>query len=192
VVHVRDALSRDTVGVRIVVLVAALAALLSACGGQKPSSSLPEPAGELKLASTAFRDGGEIPRRYSCDGPGESPPLTWSGVPRDTRELALLVEDPDAERFVHWTVLRIPPGTREIEEDSLPDDAIETDNSFGERGWGGPCPPDGDPPHRYVFAVYALRAPLDLDESASPDEVRAALARQALARGLLTGRFGRG
>jgi Raf kinase inhibitor-like YbhB/YbcL family protein len=73
----------------------------------------------------------------------------------------------------------------------VPDDAIETDNSFGDRGWGGPCPPDGDPPHRYVFAVYALRAPLDLDESASPDEVRAALAQQALARGVLTGRFDR-
>ena len=190
-VHVRDALSRDTVGVRIVLLVVALAALFSACGGQKPSSSLPQPARELKVESTAFRDGGEIPRRYSCDGPGESPPLTWSGVPPDTRELALLVEDPDADRFVHWTVLRIPPGTRTIEEDSLPDDAIETDNSFGDRGWGGPCPPDGDPPHRYVFAVYALRAPLDLDESASPDEVRAALAQQALARGVLTGRFDR-
>ena len=177
---------------RIVVLVLALAALLSACDGQKPRASLPETAGKLTVQSTAFRDGGTIPRRYSCDGPGVSPPLTWSGVPRATRELALVVEDPDADRFVHWTVLRIPPGTRAVEEDSLPPDAIETDNSFGERGWGGPCPPNGDPPHRYVFAVYALRAPLELDESASPDEVRAALGRQALARGVLTGRFDRG
>lgn len=168
-----------------------LAALFSACGGQKPSSSLPAPAGELKVQSTEFPDGGEIPRRYSCDGPGLSPPLTWSGVPRETRELALLVEDLDAERFVHWTVLRIPPGARSIEEDERPPDSIETDNSFGERGWGGPCPPDGDPPHRYVFAVYALKAPLDLNESASPDEVRVALASHALARGLLTGRFDR-
>ena len=166
--------------------------LLQACSdSRKASAPLPAASAELRLQSTAFRDGGEIPRRYSCDGPVVSPPLTWSGVPRGTRELALVVEDPDADRFVHWTVLRIPPETREVEEDAVPADAIETDNSFGERGWGGPCPPDGDPPHRYVFAVYALRAPLGLDESASPDEVRAALAGQALARGLLTGRFGR-
>jgi Raf kinase inhibitor-like YbhB/YbcL family protein len=177
---------------RIAVLVLAVAALLQACGGDKPSAPLPEPKGELTLHSTAFTDGGELPRRYTCDGAGRSPPLTWSGVPRGARELALVVEDPDADRFVHWTVLRIPPETTGVEENGVPSGAIETDNSFGDRGWGGACPPDGDPPHRYVFALYALRAPLGLDEGARPDEVRRALSQQALARGTLTARFERG
>jgi Raf kinase inhibitor-like YbhB/YbcL family protein len=177
---------------RIAVLVLAVAVLVSSCGGSKASSALPEPAGKLTLRSTAFADGATLPKRYTCDGAGISPPLSWSGVPRDARELALVVEDPDADRFVHWTVLRIPPDTLAVEQNDVPGGAIETDNSFGDRGWGGACPPDGDPPHRYVFALYALRAPLELDEGARPDEVRRALARQALARGVLTARFGRG
>jgi Raf kinase inhibitor-like YbhB/YbcL family protein len=171
----------------------AVVLILSACGGgEKAGEPLPEAGGAMTLESPVLSDGGTIPKRFTCDGEGVSPPLSWSGVPHGARELSLVVEDPDADRFVHWTVLRIPPGTRAVEEDSVPPDAIETDNSFGERGWGGPCPPNGDPPHRYVFAVYALRAPLELDESARPDEVRAALGRQALARGVLTGRFDRG
>jgi phosphatidylethanolamine-binding protein (PEBP) family uncharacterized protein len=68
---------------------------------------------------------------------------------------------------------------------------VETENSFGERGWGGPCPPEGDEPHRYVFALYALRRRLGLDRDASPDEVREGLADAGLARGTLTGRVGR-
>ena len=69
---------------------------------------------------------------------------------------------------------------------------MQTENGFGDRGWGGPCPPEGDAPHRYTFALYALSAPLGLDASASPDDVRSALAGKALARGVLTARYGRG
>jgi Raf kinase inhibitor-like YbhB/YbcL family protein len=169
-----------------------LAALPAGCGGgDKPSEPLPEASHSITVTSPAFRDGGSIPKRFTCDGDGRSPPLRWSGVPGGAREQALVVEDPDADRFVHWTVLRIPAHARAIAEGRVPAGAIETENSFGDRGWGGPCPPEGDDPHRYVFALYTSDARLPLDKNSSPDDVRAALSDHAIARGTLTGRFGR-
>jgi Raf kinase inhibitor-like YbhB/YbcL family protein len=170
---------------------AAAALLLAACGGDKPSAPLPAAPATLSLESGAFPDGGTIPGRFTCSGAGVPPPLSWSGVPGAARELVLLVEDPDADRFAHWTVLRIPADARGIAGGRLPRGAVETENGFGDRGWGAPCPPEGDAPHRYVFTLYALHAPLGLDGGASADDVRRALAEHALARGTLTGRFGR-
>jgi Raf kinase inhibitor-like YbhB/YbcL family protein len=169
-----------------------LAALPAGCGGgDKPSEPLPEAARSITVTSPAFRDGGSIPKRFSCDGKGSSPALRWSGVPGRARELALVVEDPDADRFVHWTVLGISADATGIAEGQVPAGAAQTENSFGKAGWGAPCPPEGDDPHRYVFALYATDAPLGLGKGSSPDEVRAALSDHALARGTLTGRFGR-
>jgi Raf kinase inhibitor-like YbhB/YbcL family protein len=173
-------------------LLLAGATLLAGCGGgEKAAEPLPEAVGKLRLESPAFGEGREIPKKFSCDGADVSPPLSWRGVPSQASELALVVEDPDADRFVHWTVLRIPPQTSRFEEGRIPARAVETENSFGRRGWGGPCPPEGDEPHRYVFALYAVRRELGLGRDASPDQVREALAGAGLARGTLTGRFAR-
>ena len=101
-----------------------------------------------------------------------------------------MVQDPDADNFLHWTVLGIPPDTHSL-VGKLPAGTVETENGFGDHGWGAPCPPEGDAAHRYVFAIYALDAPLGLDENASGGEVRGAIAKHALAAGQLTGRFGR-
>lgn len=167
-------------------------ALLAACGGgDEPSEPLPKAPGTIRISSPAFENGGAIPDRFTCSGEGVSPPLRWSGVPAKARELALLVEDPDADRFVHWTVLDIPGSASGISENRVPAGAVETENSFGDRGWGGPCPPEGDDPHRYVFALYATDARLALGKDSSPDDVPAALSDRAIARGTLTGRFGR-
>lgn len=169
-----------------------LAALPVGCGGgDEPSEPLPEAPRSITVTSTAFRDGGSIPRGFTCDGDGSSPALRWSGVPGRARELTLVVEDPDADRFVHWTVLAIAADQAGIPEGGVPAGAVETENSFGEPGWGAPCPPEGDDPHRYVFALYATDAPLGLGKDSSPDDVRAALSEHAVARGTLTGRFGR-
>lgn len=169
-----------------------LAALLAGCGGgDNPSEPLPEAAQSITVTSPAFRAGGSIPKRFTCDGEGSSPPLRWSGVPGGARELALVVEDRDADRFVHWTVLGIAADAAGTEAGRVPAGAVETENSFGKPGWGGPCPPEGEGPHRYLFALYATDAPLGLGKDSSPDEVRAALSDHAIARGTLTGRFGR-
>ena len=168
------------------------AVLLGGCGGgDKPSEPLPEASAQMNLSSNAFQSGGTIPKRFTCDGRDISPPLRWSEVPRGTRAFAVLVEDPDADRFVHWTVLGIPSALHRLLEGEVPPDAVETENGFGDEGWGGPCPPEGDGPHRYVFAVYAVDGPLGLDSDASPDDVRKAVAEHALGSGTLTGRFAR-
>jgi Raf kinase inhibitor-like YbhB/YbcL family protein len=162
------------------------------CGGDDtPSKELPKAAASIRVTSSAFDDGGTIPKRFTCSGEDVSPPLAIRNLPEDTRELALVVEDPDADRFVHWSVVGIPPDTAQIGTGKVPAGAVQTNNSFGDPDWGGPCPPEGDEPHRYVFAVYSLDATLGLGADASPDEVRDAIADHALARGSLTGRFGR-
>src|SRR5215207_10746001 len=133
-----------------------LASQVAACGGgEKADEPLPAAPAPLTLQSSAFAPGAPIPERYTCDGAGDAPPLSWSGVPKRARELTLVVEDPDADRFVHWTVLRIAPYTMGLDEGHAPAGAVETDNSTGKRGWTPPCPPEDDEPHHYVFAVYA-------------------------------------
>jgi Raf kinase inhibitor-like YbhB/YbcL family protein len=176
---------------RLAICLLALAA--AACGGgDKVEGPPPEAPDEIRLTSTAFDDGATIPERFTCDGDEVSPPLAWSGVPAEARSLALLVEDPDAPggTFVHWTVFAIPPDTTGMEAGRVPAGAREGENSFGDSAYGGPCPPEGDEPHRYVFTLYALRSEPDLDAGASPEAVRDAVADAALARGQLTGRFG--
>jgi Raf kinase inhibitor-like YbhB/YbcL family protein len=167
---------------------------LAACGGEKATEPAPEAPPGIELTSSAFDAGAPIPTRYSCDGDDVSPPLAWAKVPSTAKSLALLVEDPDAPggTYVHWTVYGIPPDTRRFEENKPPANVKQGENSFGKTGYGGPCPPEGSKAHRYVFALYALRADLDLENGAKPDEVREAIAEHALARGRLVGTFRRG
>ena len=168
---------------------------LAGCGGggeklQGPAPSAPE---RIRLTSPAFHEGGTIPERFTCDGKGVSPPLRWSRVPNRAVELALLVQDPDAPggTFVHWSLLGLSPSLRGLGEGRVPKGAVQTEQSFGHRGYGGPCPPEDDPPHRYVFDLYALGRRLGLGGGASLEEVRSAIRRAALARGQLTASYGR-
>jgi Raf kinase inhibitor-like YbhB/YbcL family protein len=87
---------------------------------------------------------------------------------------------------VHWTVYGIDPGST-----AVPDGAVEGENGAGKTGYAGPCPPEGDDPHRYVFALYALDKATGLAAGASPDAVRSALDRSAIARGQLIAKYGR-
>jgi Raf kinase inhibitor-like YbhB/YbcL family protein len=157
---------------------------------QGPPPSAPE---RIQLTSPAFADGGTIPKRYSCDGDETSPPLRWTGVPTDAKELALLVEDPDAPdgTFVHWVLFKLRPDLAGLEEGSVPDGARQGKNSAGSNAWAGPCPPEGDAPHHYEFTLYALRSPLSQPDGADADEVRSAVGDAAIARGRIVGRFGR-
>lgn len=145
----------------------------------------------VDVRSPAFADAGPIPKRYTCSGANISPPLRWAKLPARAKEIAVLVEDVDADGFAHWIVLRIPPKVERLAEGSPPAGSVEAENGFGDRGWGGPCPPEGDSPHRYVFAVYGLDEPLGLGEDASQEDVHAAIREHTIGRGATIGRFGR-
>lgn len=178
---------------RTVVLVAFAAALVglqAGCGGRAPEPKTPEAPMTITVSSTAFTDGGDIPRRYTCDGESVSPPLTFAGIPAGTRDLGLLVEDPDAPRgvFVHWVAWGIDPSKAALAEGESPSGTGA--NGFHRRGYGGPCPPSG-PAHRYVFTVFALSERLDLPPGASADDLRRAVAGTVIAEGRLVGRYAR-
>jgi Raf kinase inhibitor-like YbhB/YbcL family protein len=170
-------------GLRVTAVVLALVGAATSCGGDGGDAPPPDrsPA-TLRVTSPAFADGAPIPVRFTCSGAGTAPPLRWSGVPRAARALALSVEDPDAPggTYVHWVVVDLPAGDGGVAgADALPPGAREL------QSWRPPCPPEGDDPHRYVFTVSALRAPLG--DGAKAD----AIAGASLAHGTLTGRFGR-
>lgn len=174
----------------LVALVAGLAPL--ACGDDDGAGGPPSEGAKLiEVRSPAFADAGTIPKRFSCSGANVSPPLEWDKVPARTREIAVLVEDVDADGFAHWILLQVPPTVDHLAEGRPPAGGVQAENGFGDRGWGGPCPPEGDSPHRYVFAVYALDEPLGLGADASQDDIHAAIREHILARGATVGRFGR-
>jgi Raf kinase inhibitor-like YbhB/YbcL family protein len=180
---------------RALLALPAIGLALAACGGggervEGPPPSAPE---RITLTSPAFEDGGTIPKRYTCDGDEVSPPLAWKGIPDGAPELALLVEDTDAPggTFVHWALFNIPAGADGLAEGDVPTRARQGENSAGKAAYAGPCPPEGDKPHHYEFTLYALKSGLDLPDGAAADDVRAAVAKAALARGQIVGRFGR-
>lgn len=144
----------------------------------------------ITVSSSAFTDGADIPRRYTCDGEDLSPPLDFAGIPAGTQELALLVEDPDAPGgvFVHWVAWGIDPSKAAIAEGESPPSSGT--NAFGRLGYGGPCPPRGAP-HRYMFTVFALSEPLDLPSGASADDLRRAVAGKVIDEGRIVGRYAR-
>ena len=178
----------------------ALAALvlvaIAGCGGDSDEVTTPSAPEGIRLESPAFEDGGGLPARFTCDGDGVSPPLRWREVSPRARDLALLVEDPDASggTFVHWTVWKLPfaeGGQGRVLEGNVAPEMDEGQNDFGERGWGPACPPEGDPPHRYVFSLYALDRLIDLGDGASADDVRAAIDADAFAEGRLEAVYSR-
>jgi Raf kinase inhibitor-like YbhB/YbcL family protein len=147
----------------------------------------------IELRSSAFSDHEMIPRRHALEGENLSPPLTWSGVPDETTELALLCEDPDAPSgtFVHWLVTGIDPHADGLAPGGTTAGGHPHTNGYGEAGWGGPQPPVGDDAHRYFFRLYALPAPVSLPESATAAEAHRVLDRQQLASGTLVGLYQR-
>jgi Raf kinase inhibitor-like YbhB/YbcL family protein len=147
----------------------------------------------IELTSPAFDDGGTIPERYARDGDDVFPPLRWSGVPGGTRQLALSVEDPDAPdgTFVHWVVAGLDAELDRLESGELPETAVEGRNDFGDVGYGGPQPPEGDDAHRYVFTLSALDDDVRFEPGAEPRTFHDALQGKVIATGQLTGRFAR-
>jgi Raf kinase inhibitor-like YbhB/YbcL family protein len=140
----------------------------------------------LKVRSAAFNNGGQIPSKYTCEGENINPPIEISSVPGNTRSIALIVEDPDAPRGVydHWIVWNIPPNEK-IRENSRP--GISGKNSFGNTGYGGPCPPSGS--HRYFFKAYALDKELDIEAGSDKKRLNEAMKDHILSSGELMGLY---
>jgi len=128
----------------------------------------------MKIASI-FENGENIPAKYTCDGENVNPPVFINDAPTETKNLVLIVDDPDAPRktFLHWTIWNIPPETHEIKSGVLPNGAIEGVTDFEKIGYGGPCPHSGT--HRYFFKLYALNELLDLPEGATLGELQDAM-----------------
>lgn len=158
-------------------------------------------AGGLQLTSPAFDDGATIPPAHTCDGADRSPRLDIAGISGGVDQLALLVDDPDAPSaapFVHWVLYDLPGDTRTIPADVPPDEAVASldakqgRNGFGNIGYGGPCPPEGDGLHTYRFRLFGLAGPTGLDPGATRDGLLNAVEGRTVARGRLSGTYERG
>jgi Raf kinase inhibitor-like YbhB/YbcL family protein len=183
---------------------------LAACNHSEPpgasSTDAPGPSKgastmTITITSSAFENGNPIPTKYTGEGPDLSPPLTWSGAPAQTKEFALIVDDPDAptpEPWVHWVVYAIPGSVTSFPEGrpgaSLPAQPAgmkEGVTSFGRTGYGGPMPPRGHGVHRYFFKLYALDTTLPLASGASKVALLNAIKGHVLAEGQLMGTYKR-
>jgi Raf kinase inhibitor-like YbhB/YbcL family protein len=148
----------------------------------------------LTLTSTAFTNEAAIPDRHAKERANISPALAWSGVPKDTVSLALIMDDPDAPSglFTHWIVYRIDPRTTELAENQpafgeLSNGARQGVNGFGETGYGGPQPPSGT--HRYIFHLYALDTDTDIPAGLSRQEIDGVIEGHVIEEATLMGRY---
>lgn len=161
-----------------------LAAVLAGCSAEGTSS-----AGALRAQSPAFAEGAAIPVKHACaqqGGEDVSPPLTWSGVPESARELAIVVDDPDAPggTYLHWIVTGIPVSATSAPEGTAPGKVLP--GSGGSAAYAGPCPPGGV--HHYHFIVYALPGPVTPDGDAAAVHQR--IKDAAIASGETVGTWG--
>ena len=151
-------------------------------------ASLAAGGATMKITSSAFHEGANIPSKFTCDGSDTSPPLQIAGVPSGAKSLVLIVDDPDAPSglFTHWLVWNISPQTDSIVEGSAPK-GVQGANDFGKSGYRGPCPPPGT--HRYSFKIFALDRELELRSGAKRSQVDAAMKGHVIAQGELVGRY---
>lgn len=155
--------------------------------------------GALRIASGAFAEGANIPRKHTCDGTQTSPPLVISGAPANATTVALLMLDNDVpipqapqREVVHWIWWNAPlaNGTLTVPEGSVANGTVQGAGAGGAK-YAGPCPPQGSTAHRYVFTAHAVAGALNLKEGASKDELVAALADASLGSAKLTGLYAR-
>jgi Raf kinase inhibitor-like YbhB/YbcL family protein len=180
-------------------LVACAAAMVIGAAPSEPEKTSEVVTGntssEFTVVSKDFADGANIPVEHTCDGADRSPALSWSGAPEESKAFAIVMEDPDAKGFTHWTAWNVPKGARALDRGvpvkaELGDGTIQGKNDFGRVGYAGPCPPKG-PAHQYVIRVFALDGPLEIDDGAAPDDVIAAAKKKSLADAKLKGTYQR-
>lgn len=152
-------------------------------------------ADPLTLGSESFCDHCAIPALHTADGEDLSPPLQWEHTPDRTKELVLIVDDPDAQSnapWVHWLVYGIPAGMHDLPR-GVPrkyEGVKQGQNSWRTIGYRGPSPPPGKM-HHYRFALYAVDTELELTEGVELQSVLNAMQGHILERRILTGTYGR-
>jgi hypothetical protein len=133
-------------------------------------TSSPAVAGpkKLKVTSQSFTKGASIPTDFSCQGVDVSPQLSFSGAPKGTKSIAIVLADPDAPggTFYHWGRYNIPTSVKSLAVGVKKGSAKDAKNDFGTNAYNGPCPPSGQT-HRYIFSVYALSKKLPPVKSAA-------------------------
>ena len=166
-------------------------------------------AQNMTLTSPEISEGAMIANEqvlagFGCSGGNISPALNWSGAPTGTKSFAVSMFDPDAPTgsgFWHWVVFNIPAATTsfpkgagDVKKKLMPKGAIQSRTDLSTDGYGGPCPPAGDKPHRYqitVFAVDVDKLPFAKNHNASAALVGFDLHFHTLAKATLTGIYGR-
>jgi len=189
----------------IVPFVLAGLVLVGCSGKDEKEEEMEEVPMSLAITTDAFAPNGPIPQKYTGEGDNVSPALSWSGVPQQAKELALICDDPDAPRkdpWVHWVIYNIPvdvtglpEGVPAVAQPESPAGVKQGLNSWpdGENvGYGGPMPPPGHGVHHYHFKLYALDATIDLDPgTASKEALLAAIKDHVLAQGEIVGTYER-
>jgi Raf kinase inhibitor-like YbhB/YbcL family protein len=164
-------------------------------------------AAPFKLASPDVKAGGTMSMEqvfdgFGCTGKNISPALHWSGAPAGTKSFALTVYDPDAPTgsgWWHWVIFNIPANVDNLAKNAgdvaaklAPAGSVQSRTDFNKTGYGGPCPPVGNRPHRYIFTLYALKVDgLKLDPGTPAAMVGYNLNANAIAKTSFTARFGR-
>ena len=170
---------------------------VTSCGSfpDHPQPAQDSSAPNFRIESTEFKQGEDIPKKFTCVGDDSSPELRWTAPPTGTRSFALIVDDPDAPSgtWVHWVIYDLPAAQRELpggqpKQDQMTGGARQGRNDFGRIGYGGPCPPAGST-HRYYFKLYALDIQLGLQPGATKQDVLAAAKGHVLAEAQLMARF---
>lgn len=180
--------------IRLAVLVAA-ALVAGRAAGEDFTVGSPdfEPGGKMKDA--------QVYKGFGCSGGNVSPALSWKNAPEGTKSFAVTVYDPDAPTgsgWWHWIVYDIPAGVNALpsgagdpKKGKAPKGSKQGVTDFGTRGWGGPCPPPGEP-HHYVFTVYALKVPkIQAPPNASGAMIGFNLNANALGKATVTALYGR-
>jgi hypothetical protein len=155
---------------------------------------------EVKPKSTIAE--AQVYKGFDCEGGNVSPSLKWKKAPAGTKSFAVTAYDPDAPTgsgWWHWVVFNIPANVTSLSKGvgnpasgETPKGAVQAKNDFGKAGYGGPCPPNGDKPHRYIFTVYALKVDkLDADENATPALVGFMINANQLGKASFTATYGR-
>ncbi|TBR11474.1 MAG: YbhB/YbcL family Raf kinase inhibitor-like protein [Candidatus Nitrosotenuis sp.] len=144
----------------------------------------------MKISSMAFANNGKIPKKYTCDGTGVSPPLKISSVPKNAKSLALILDDPDAPKgtFTHWVIWGISPKKTQFAE-SDKKGFVDGTTSVGKPGYFAPCPPSGV--HRYVFKLFALDSQVDISTKSKKQELVATMQNHIIQTATLVGKYSR-